>query len=93
MISLLLILLPNPTVGFPAHPETGVELLIDGCFKPMDQSDLLGAVLSVLHEIKLDDSSWLVCIDRNDGTERSLDFDVFSVVPHVVAGSSPAHTP
>lgn len=91
--TLLLILLPNPTVGLPGHPETGVELLIDYCLKPMDQSDLLGAVLTILHKVKLDDSSWLVCIDANGWTEGSFDFHVFSIVPHMVAGASPAHTP
>ncbi len=59
----------------------------------MNQSDLLGAVLSIFDLEKLDDASWLVSVDADGGTEGSLEFNVISVVPDLVAGSGPAHTP
>jgi len=59
----------------------------------MNQFDLLGAVLSLFNKVKLDDTSWLVSIDADDGAERSLEFCVLSIVPDMVAGSGPASTP
>lgn len=89
----LLILLSDPAEGVPAHPETREELLLETGCKPMNQSDLLGAVLSIFDQEKLDDASWLVSVDADGGTEGSLEFDVLSIVPDVVAGSGPSHTP
>ncbi|KAB1717554.1 hypothetical protein FNE62_29270 [Klebsiella pneumoniae] len=59
----------------------------------MNQSGLLGAILSIFNKEKFDDASWLVSIDADGGTEGSLEFDVLSIVPDVVAGPGPAHTP
>lgn len=59
----------------------------------MNQFDLLGAVLFLFNKVKLDDASWLVSVDADDGAERSLEFCVRSIVPDMVAGSGPANTP